>query len=195
MLNHRRGGLEIFHLPIKTQGRSAENEILNALGVTNKLVEENKIDTIVMTRGGGSKEDLIVFNSEKVVRALHGLSKPTIVAIGHERDVTLSELVADVRAATPSQAAEMVSQSSAEILQMIEKILLNCKSLTQARGKSYLGFCEQITNRMMMVLRMGLQEQRQTLNKADQYLRGVFYQLRNRVSYHLENIKIQVCIW
>jgi Exodeoxyribonuclease VII large subunit (EC 3.1.11.6) len=70
---------------------------------------------VVITRGGGSQDDLFVFNSEAVVRAIYGIAKPTIVAIGHERDTTLSELVADLRCATPSQAAEKVSLSNSEI--------------------------------------------------------------------------------
>jgi exodeoxyribonuclease VII large subunit len=120
VVSRRRGGLNIYHLPIKTQGVGAEYEILEAFGRVSDLVQEYQIDTIVMTRGGGSKDDLIVFNSEKVVRALHSLPKPTIVAIGHERDTSLAELAADVRASTPSQAAELVSRSKDEVLTEVQ---------------------------------------------------------------------------
>lgn len=111
VLEKRRGGAIIYHLPIKTQGVGAETEVLRQLARANVLTDLYAIETIVLTRGGGSKEDLVVFNREAVVRAVHALNRPSIVAIGHERDTSLCELAADVRAATPSQAAELVSLS------------------------------------------------------------------------------------
>jgi len=116
VLESRRGGLITYLLPIKTQGIGAEGEILNQLDRVNDITNHYNIDTIVITRGGGSKEDLFVFNSERVVRAVHKLNRPTIVAIGHERDNTLCELVADLRCATPSQAAEAVSLKSSAVV-------------------------------------------------------------------------------
>ena len=116
VLSQRRTGINIYQLPIKTQGIGAESEILAKLALVNDLVQEYNIDTIVITRGGGSKDDLFVFNSEQVVRAIHGLSRPTIVAIGHEQDITMSEKVADLRASTPSNAAELSSISNYQIL-------------------------------------------------------------------------------
>ncbi len=116
VLESRRGGLITYLLPIKTQGIGAESEILNQLDRVNDITNHYNIDTIVITRGGGSKEDLFVFNSERVVRAVHRLNRPTIVAIGHERDNTLCELVADLRCATPSQAAEAVSLKSSVVV-------------------------------------------------------------------------------
>jgi exodeoxyribonuclease VII large subunit len=116
VLSERRTGVNIYQLPIKTQGVGAEQEILAKLAQVNDLVNQYDIDTIVITRGGGSKDDLFVFNSEQVVRAIHGLSRPTIVAIGHEQDTTLAEKVADQRASTPSNAAELSSISNHQIL-------------------------------------------------------------------------------
>ncbi len=116
VLSQRRTGIDIYQLPIKTQGIGAESEILAKLALVNDLVTQYNIDTIVITRGGGSKDDLFVFNSEQVVRAIHGLSRPTIVAIGHEQDITLAEKVADLRASTPSNAAELSSISNYQIL-------------------------------------------------------------------------------
>lgn len=120
VLGERRGGINIYYLPIKTQGVGAEYELLDKLGMANELTEKYAIDTVVLTRGGGSKEDLIVFNSEKVVRAVHGINRPTIVAIGHERDFSLVEMTADLRASTPTNAAQFVSASRSEILSQMD---------------------------------------------------------------------------
>ncbi|MBC7406525.1 MAG: exodeoxyribonuclease VII large subunit [Candidatus Parcubacteria bacterium] len=136
VLSERRTGIKVYQLPIKTQGVGAEQEILSKLAQVNDLVLEYNIDTIVITRGGGSKDDLFVFNSEQVVRAIHGLSRPTIVAIGHEQDVTLSEKVADLRASTPSNAAELSSISNNQILST------NLHLYNQA-----LTFCQERVNR------------------------------------------------
>jgi exodeoxyribonuclease VII large subunit len=115
VLNNRRTGITIYHLNIKTQGVGAEYEIVNQLSLVNELVKKFEIETVIITRGGGSKDDLFVFNSEKVVRLIHSLLVPSIVAIGHEQDFCLAEKVADMRASTPSNAAELVSVSNSEI--------------------------------------------------------------------------------
>lgn len=88
----------------KVQGAEAEAELVRALGVVNRL---EGIDLCIIGRGGGSREDLMVFNSEPVCRALAEVRVPTISAVGHETDVALTDLVADLRAATPSAAMEL----------------------------------------------------------------------------------------
>ena len=122
VLGERRKATKIYLLPIKTQGVGAEYEILENLDEVNNLCKKYQIDTVVITRGGGSQDDLIVFNSEKVVRAIYGIVRPVIVAIGHERDTSLAELVADLRASTPSNAAELVSLSTNEVLQRLNSL-------------------------------------------------------------------------
>jgi exodeoxyribonuclease VII large subunit len=111
------------YLPLtyQNQGVGAEYELIEALKQANTFIDDQSIDTVVITRGGGSKDDLQVFNVESVVRAVFGLNKPTIVAIGHERDVSLAELAADCRASTPSQAAELVSLSTEEVISNLPK--------------------------------------------------------------------------
>lgn len=88
----------------RVQGTEAEAELVRALGVVNRLAG---VDVCILARGGGSREDLAVFNSEAVCRALAAVTIPTISAIGHETDMSLTDLVADFRAATPSAAAEI----------------------------------------------------------------------------------------
>ncbi len=91
--------------PVAVQGEGAPAEIVRAL---EALSRARAADVVIVTRGGGSKEDLAAFNDERVARAIAACPVPTISAVGHEVDVTLADLVADVRAATPSHAAELV---------------------------------------------------------------------------------------
>lgn len=133
----RRGGLNIWLLPIKTQGVSAEFGILQELEKVNYYCQKFKIDTVVLTRGGGSKDDLFIFNSEKIVRALYAIQKPLIVAIGHERDFTLAEKVADLRCSTPSQSAEKVSLSLAEVSNIAQNSILETKNSISTKIHQY----------------------------------------------------------
>jgi len=106
ILNARWQGTEILHIDVQVQGESAPAQIVNAIEHFNKSGEQ--VDVLVLIRGGGSADDLQAFSTEQVTRAVAGSRVPTIVAIGHERDISLSELAADQRASTPSNAAELL---------------------------------------------------------------------------------------
>ncbi len=92
--------------PARVQGEGAPEEIAGAVSGFSRV--PGSADVLIVARGGGSKEDLAAFNDERVVRAVAASAVPTISAVGHEVDVSLTDLAADVRAATPSQAAELV---------------------------------------------------------------------------------------
>lgn len=96
-------GLRLILVGTRVQGVDATVSIIRALEAVNRL----PVDVCIIGRGGGAREDLSAFNDEGVCRALAAVRVPTISAVGHESDVTLSDLVADVRAATPSNAAEL----------------------------------------------------------------------------------------
>jgi exodeoxyribonuclease VII large subunit len=98
--------LRIEFADVQVQGAQAVQPIIDAIQTFNQL--SSPPDVLVIIRGGGSTDDLAVFSDEQVVRAVAGSRIPTVVAIGHERDVSLAELVADVRASTPSNAAEIL---------------------------------------------------------------------------------------
>jgi exodeoxyribonuclease VII large subunit len=144
-LNQRRQGITIYHLPIKTQGSSSEMDLIQKLLDADKLIKKYNIDTIVITRGGGSSDDLQVFNSEKVVRLIHSLKAPTIVAIGHERDTTLAEFVADKRASTPTQAAVLVSISGEEISGQLDNHKQFFLQYFETRKQEYLNTSKNLT--------------------------------------------------
>lgn len=114
VLARRWRGADVLIVPTRVQGEGAAAEIAAAIAAANRL--PLAIDCLVVTRGGGSLEDLWAFNEEAVVRSVHASRIPVISAIGHEIDVTLCDLAADVRALTPSEAAELVAPAADEIL-------------------------------------------------------------------------------
>ena len=111
ILGRRTKLMDVLIVPAKVQGEGAAEEIADTL---RKVNQWKGIDCIVLTRGGGSMEDLWAFNEEVLVRAVAASAIPVISAVGHEIDVTLCDFAADIRAATPSEAAERISREDAD---------------------------------------------------------------------------------
>lgn len=127
--NNRWGGARIELFPVNVQGQYAVSEILGAFDYFNKLDVTDRPEVIVLTRGGGSLEDLHAFNSEEVARAVFGSLTPVVVGVGHERDESLADFAADVRASTPSNAAERVFPDRTQILYELD----SCADLIENR--------------------------------------------------------------
>jgi exodeoxyribonuclease VII large subunit len=123
VLGRRFKGAHITVVPCKVQGDQAPAEIVAAIGLVNRL---NDVDVMIVGRGGGSIEDLWAFNDERVARAIKGSRVPTISAVGHEIDFTIADFVADLRAPTPSAAAELVVKNAADL---IERVILARRAL------------------------------------------------------------------
>lgn len=113
----RMDNINIYVYPAKVQGEGAIEEIIQGIKTLDKIPE---IDLIIAGRGGGSIEDLWAFNEEKVAMAFYKCKKPIISAVGHEIDFLLTDLVADVRAATPTQSAEIAIPVKKDIINMLE---------------------------------------------------------------------------
>ncbi len=113
IMRRRNAGIDVVIIPTAVQGEGADQGIAHAIETADRL---RLGEVIIVGRGGGSLEDLMPFSSEIVVRAIAASETPVISAVGHETDVTLSDLAADVRAPTPSAAAEMVAASRADLL-------------------------------------------------------------------------------
>ena len=119
-------GINIYIYPAKVQGEGAEKEIAKGIEVLNKIAE---IDLIVAGRGGGSIEDLWSFNTKEVAMAIHKSKKPIISAVGHEIDFLISDLVADVRAATPTQSMEIAVKERVKIEDMLKEKIERIENL------------------------------------------------------------------
>jgi exodeoxyribonuclease VII large subunit len=126
VIRRRFRGVQIFVIPAKVQGEGAAADIVRGIQLANRL--QPALDVLVVGRGGGSIEDLWCFNEEPVVRAIFASRVPVVSAVGHEVDVTLSDLVADVRALTPTEAAERVVPSAAELREQLAACSRRMKS-------------------------------------------------------------------
>jgi exodeoxyribonuclease VII large subunit len=113
VLRRRSAGVDVVVVPVPVQGDGADERIARGIEIAGR---HGLGEVIIVARGGGSLEDLMAFSSEIVVRAIAASRTPVISAVGHETDVTLADLAADVRAPTPSAAAEMVAASRADLL-------------------------------------------------------------------------------
>src|SRR5579859_2927582 len=109
VIQRRNPGLEVILVPCRVQGDGAGREIAGAIRLLNEF-GAGKLDLILITRGGGSLEDLWAFNEEVVARAIFESAIPVVSAVGHETDFTIADFVADLRAATPSAAAEIITE-------------------------------------------------------------------------------------
>ncbi|HKK47481.1 MAG TPA: exodeoxyribonuclease VII large subunit, partial [Alkalispirochaeta sp.] len=118
VLHRREPPLDVRIIPVTVQGSAAATEIARAISYTNR---HRLADVIIITRGGGSVEDLLPFSDEPVIRAIAESETPVISAVGHEVDWALSDFAADLRAPTPSAAAEIVSEGGAEVFLRIER--------------------------------------------------------------------------
>jgi exodeoxyribonuclease VII large subunit len=134
ILERRNRGINVLIAPVRVQGTGAAREIADAIRLLNKHAKKpgNEIDAIIVGRGGGSIEDLWAFNEEQVARAIYESEIPVVSAVGHETDYTIADFVADLRAPTPSAAAEIVAAESSELGSRIE-LLQN----SLARAMSY----------------------------------------------------------
>ena len=116
----------------RVQGEGAVEELVHALRLVNRMPG---VDLCIIGRGGGGREDLAAFNSEAVCRALAGIRVPTISAVGHESDISLTDLVADVRAATPSAAAELAVADRRDVLRLMDDLSVRLASGLASRTR------------------------------------------------------------
>lgn len=129
ILNSRWGGLSVDVAHTQVQGEAAPDQMIRAIQYFNQQTEP--ADVLVLIRGGGSADDLAAFNDEKLVREIATSRIPTLVGVGHEIDVSLADLAADVRAATPSNAAQIVVPDRQEIISSTRERVRSMAQLAQ----------------------------------------------------------------
>lgn len=124
IVGRRHAGLNVLLCPASVQGESAAAEIEAAIACLNSSGPEGQplVDAIVVARGGGSLEDLAAFNSERVARAIAASQVPVVSAVGHETDFTIADFVADLRAPTPSAAAELITEAQHRIADHVARL-------------------------------------------------------------------------
>jgi len=156
---HRRfANIEIIIVPVKVQGEEAAAEMVQALETVNR---ELHVDVIVLTRGGGSLEDLWAFNQENLALAIRASRIPVVSAVGHEIDMTISDLAADLRAPTPSAAAELLVTEKESLIERLKEM----RGRLELDIKSYLSHL----NQRLILLSKGLPDPRKQL--ADAWMR------------------------
>jgi exodeoxyribonuclease VII large subunit len=130
VLKRRHNAINVLIFPAEVQGDGASIQVMEGIDYLSRSTD---VDVIIVARGGGSMEDLWPFNEERVARAIVRSKKPVISAVGHEVDFTISDFVADLRAPTPSAAAEIVIESKAEIADRVRQLEDRLQSLMKYR--------------------------------------------------------------
>ncbi len=162
VLKRRSPFLNIKILPVRVQGDGAAEDISNGI---KKLSKEKDIETIIIGRGGGSIEDLWAFNEEILAQTIYECSTPIISAVGHETDFTIADFVADVRAATPSVAAEIICLSKNEIYQRLESINAKISGVVQDRVRYEYQKLENMSDNIGLLQPLNRIKQNKTLLK------------------------------
>jgi len=137
VLKRRHNAVDVLIFPAEVQGNSASLQVMEGIDFLSRKTD---VDVIVIARGGGSIEDLWPFNEERVARAIVRSTKPVISAVGHEVDFTIADFVADLRAPTPSAAAEIVSHSKEELFRRISQLDARLKTGVRLRLNAVRGF-------------------------------------------------------
>jgi exodeoxyribonuclease VII large subunit len=174
ILNDRWSGVHVMQAQVQVQGIDAPAQIVRAIEYFNAHADD--YDVLVVVRGGGSAEDLQAFNAENVVRAIYGSKIPTVVGIGHEDDVSLAELVADVRAATPTDAARRITADKHDIRGVIDFRI----------DKSYQAIINQIRESKRTIEEMKNSFSRlteKTTRRVDEALRRITLGIEKNIQY------------
>lgn len=183
VLRRRFPAIPVLIYPSSVQGDKAPGELVHAIEQAHSA---QHCDVLIVCRGGGSLEDLWAFNNEQVARAMHQCSIPIISAVGHETDVTIADFVADVRAATPSAAAELVSPDKTDWLEAfntLEKRLIRLVRSGLEQKKQRIEWL----SKHIQHPRQKLHTQSQRLDELEQRLLTRFRNLNHSAQIRLEN--------
>lgn len=158
VIRRRFANIEIIIIPVRVQGEGATEDMVEALDLVNR---ELKVDVIVLTRGGGSLEDLWAFNKEELALAIRRSRTPVVSAVGHEIDLTISDLAADLRAPTPSVAAELLVLEKESIINRLDEM----------RSRLVTGINQNIKNQTQELYRLSKRIQDPRKRLADIWMR------------------------
>jgi exodeoxyribonuclease VII large subunit len=171
VLNARLKGVKIYFYPASVQGRSSLVELTNAISYFN--IKMPSLDALVLVRGGGSLEDLYTFNTEELARAIYSSKIPIISGVGHEGDVTLADLCADVRASTPSNAAELISRETFETLNEIRHMEFRIQTVVFNKISAYKSQVEQFAYISENILTKKMAKIHYSISKFEKSITGI----------------------
>lgn len=169
VIHRRRINVHLYLYPVRVQGKEAVPEIVQAIAALNAF--QPQLDVLIVGRGGGSLEDLWAFNEEPVARAIAASDIPVITAIGHEIDYTIADFVADLRAPTPSAAAELVAKSEEELRQQLTALLARMQTVVQHTTRHARTALSRLTTSRM------LREPQRLIEARQQYIDDLMLQL------------------
>ena len=184
VFGRRYPAIKLTLLPVAVQGAESVNEIVRAIRLANQLQDKLALEALIIGRGGGSLEDLQAFNEEAVARAIHASELPVVSAVGHETDFTISDFVADLRAPTPSAAAELLSPDISEALSNLDGVRSALAQTMSARLTTEHKNLQWIHRHLKRPDRR-LQDYAQTLDRLD-------YQLRRRIHSSIANARSEL---
>ncbi len=176
VIQRRFANVEILIYPVHVQGETAPYEIAKAIEEFNTL---EGVDVLIIGRGGGSIEDLWAFNEEIVARSIYASRIPVISAVGHEIDFTIADLVADLRAPTPSAAAEMVVKNKADLIEKLDALTIRLKNAFRKKL--------QLTKSHLGEVMKGLRDPRQRISEYQQRVDDLEHRLILNFRYKLKH--------
>ena len=183
VLGRRAPHVQLILRPTLVQGAEAAEEIVQAI---EEFQSFQNVDVLIVGRGGGSLEDLWPFNEEKVARSIHACTIPIISAVGHETDISISDLVADVRAPTPSVAAELVSPSRENLIGDLEQIFFDLNRALEKQLQQRWQYLDHLTDRAVFQ-----QPGRKVVRKRDR-LETAIHQLVQSAQYRVKMSQSQL---
>ena len=187
ILKRRYANMHIIIAPVKVQGQGSKEEIAQAIKDLNEGFPD--IDVMLVGRGGGSMEDLWAFNEEIVARAIAGSKIPVISCVGHETDFTIADFVADLRAPTPSAAAELVVKSKVELAANIAGLERRLLQSLRIYYENLHGKLRRLVSSRALVNPLVLLER--PTRRLDDAVEGLFYASTDRLRRAGEKLKLQ----
>ncbi|MCX6975785.1 MAG: exodeoxyribonuclease VII large subunit [Verrucomicrobia bacterium] len=188
VLHRRQPGISVVIYPVRVQGKGAAAEIASAVRAFGdpSTMSIEPVDVIVVTRGGGSLEDLWEFNEEAVARAIAESPVPVVSAVGHEIDFTIADFAADLRAPTPSAAAEILSADSADLLARLDHLAARLRRPVENKVDALRSFLNSVARTALF------QEPARVLREQQQNLDRLAEDMQSSILSQLQNSRFQL---